>query len=87
VASLISESLEKNGATIHHGSSLKRMELGNKLQGLDYVYTIGGMLKSINNPYSNLTNLDPGMDGYATGANANVSPDLFRSAAFAMLRN
>lgn len=27
VAELISESLEKNGATIHHGSSLKRMEI------------------------------------------------------------
>lgn len=62
-----------------HGP-LKRMELGNKLQGLDYVYTIGGMLKSINNPISNSTNLDPGLDGYATGPNANVSPDIFSMA-------
>ena len=29
MASLISESLEKHGATIHHGSSLKRMEIKN----------------------------------------------------------
>lgn len=29
VATLISESLEKHGATIHHGSSLKRMEIKN----------------------------------------------------------
>ncbi len=29
VAELISESLEKHGATIHHGSSLKRMEIKN----------------------------------------------------------
>ena len=29
IAELISESLEKNGATIHHGSSLKRMEIKN----------------------------------------------------------
>jgi dihydrolipoamide dehydrogenase len=29
VAELISDSLEKNGATIHHGSSLKRMEIKN----------------------------------------------------------
>lgn len=29
IAALISESLEKNGATIHHGSSLKRMQIKN----------------------------------------------------------
>ena len=29
VANLISESLEKQGATIHHGSSLKRMDIKN----------------------------------------------------------
>ncbi len=59
-----------------HGP-LKRTVLGGNLQGLDYVYTIGGMLKSINNPMSNATNQDPGLDGYATGPNANVSADVF----------
>lgn len=29
---------------------LQRLEIGNGLQGLDYVYTLGGMIKSINNP-------------------------------------
>jgi RHS repeat-associated protein len=59
-----------------HGP-LKRTTLGGNLQGLDYVYTIGGMLKSINNPMSTATDLEPGMDGYATGPHANVSPDAF----------
>ncbi len=62
-----------------HGA-LKRTLLGNNLQGLDYIYTIDGKLKSVNNPISTLTNLDPGMDGYATGPNAAVSPDAFSFA-------
>ncbi|WP_343540134.1 hypothetical protein, partial [Sphingobacterium thalpophilum] len=42
-----------------HGP-LKRVELGDKLQGIDYVYSIDGKLKSINN--ANAAK-DPGMDG------------------------
>lgn len=42
-----------------HGP-LKRVELGDKLQGIDYVYGIDGKLKSINN--ANAAK-DPGMDG------------------------
>lgn len=33
-----------------HGP-LKRVELGDELQGIDYVYTIEGWLKAINNPF------------------------------------
>ncbi|MNK15200.1 tRNA(Glu)-specific nuclease WapA precursor [compost metagenome] len=42
-----------------HGD-LKRVELGDKLQGIDYVYGIDGKLKSINNANSTK---DPGGDG------------------------
>ncbi|MGB0870969.1 MAG: RHS repeat domain-containing protein [Flavobacteriales bacterium] len=42
-----------------HGP-LKRVELATNLQGIDYVYTINGALKSINNPNANY---DPGSDG------------------------
>lgn len=53
-----------------HGP-LKRMELGDdKVQGLDYVYTIHGWIKSVNNPLMDQYNADPGAtndpgeDGY-----------------------
>jgi RHS repeat-associated protein len=62
-----------------HGP-LKRTELGNKLQGLDYVYTIDGKLKAVNNPVKGSTDKDPGFDGYATGPHASVNPDAFAYA-------
>ena len=62
-----------------HGP-LKRTELGNKLQGLDYVYTIDGKLKAVNNPMNGATGSDPGLDGYSTGPHAVVSPDAFAYA-------
>lgn len=40
---------------------LKRVELAEGIQGLDYVYTLGGMLKSINHPSLKAAN-DPGGD-------------------------
>ncbi len=43
-----------------HGP-LKRVELGGGLQGIDYVYTIQGMLKAINHP-SLMGEKDPGGD-------------------------
>ncbi|WP_293916381.1 MULTISPECIES: RHS repeat domain-containing protein [unclassified Sphingobacterium] len=46
-----------------HGP-LKRIELADKLQGIDYVYGIDGKLKSINNAQSTK---DPGRDGSANG--------------------
>lgn len=69
-----------------HGA-LKRTELGNKLQGLDYVYTITGALKSINHPFINRTiggnvasynstAYDPGKDGFS-GENSNFARDVF----------
>jgi RHS repeat-associated protein len=50
-----------------HGP-LKRTEIGNELQGIDYVYTIDGKLKAINSPNLGVasggtTFYDPGMDG------------------------
>ena len=51
-----------------HGP-LKRVELRSNLQGIDYVYTINGALKSINNPDMDY---DPGNDGPNT-----FNPDMF----------
>ncbi len=56
-----------------HGA-LKRNELGVTLQGLDYVYTINGWLKSMNDP--TLSNRDPGKDSY-TGVNSAFKQDVF----------
>ncbi len=58
-----------------HGP-VKRVELANKVQGIDYVYTINGWLKSINTP--ELNQRDPGVDGYG-GMNKKPSAarDLF----------
>jgi RHS repeat-associated protein len=55
---------------------LKRVVLAEGIQGTDYVYTLGGMLKSINHP-SLLASKDPGKDGLAGTPNASVSPDVF----------
>ncbi|MBI1289194.1 MAG: hypothetical protein GC178_16630 [Flavobacteriales bacterium] len=59
-----------------HGP-LKRQVKGQDLQGVDYVYTINGWLKSINSPnlgYSGTARfVDPGKDGIANG----LSTDLF----------
>ena len=57
----------------HHGP-LKRTELGDENQGLDFVYTIQGQLKSLNDP--NLDTGDPGADGYA-GLHSNFAEDVF----------
>ncbi|SEO96306.1 RHS repeat-associated core domain-containing protein [Flavobacterium sp. CF108] len=55
---------------------LKRVNVGQGIQGLDYVYTLGGQLKSINHP-SLESAKDPGTDGLAGTANASVTPDIF----------
>ena len=57
-----------------HGP-LKRIELADQLQGIDFVYTIGGALKGINsgNPEN-----DPGQDGITTdGSDNGFMPDVF----------
>src|SRR5690606_3075187 len=53
-----------------HGP-LKRTEIGDSLQGIDYVYTVNGQLKSINHP-SLREILDPGKDGYNNGFNKDL---------------
>ncbi|HWY38579.1 MAG TPA: RHS repeat-associated core domain-containing protein, partial [Bacteroidia bacterium] len=58
-----------------HGP-LKREEIQTNLQGIDYVYTINGMLKSINHP--SLNNLyDPGQDSKAGTAHSGFNNDVF----------
>ncbi len=48
-----------------HGPA-KRTVLGDNLQGLDYVYTIRGALKSVNSPHNGTyTTGDPGSDGFS----------------------
>ncbi len=62
-------------ATYHyylHGP-LKRLLVGDDLQGIDYVYNINGWLKSINNPRFGR---DPGKDGQ-NGVHAGVAKDVF----------
>jgi RHS repeat-associated protein len=57
-----------------HGP-LKRKQLANNLQGIDYVYTINGWLKNINSPEMDLQH-DPGTDGYS-GIGKITHEDLF----------
>lgn len=53
-----------------------RKELGVKYQGIDYVYTIDGKIKSINNASTTQTD-DPGQDGVTATDHYNSFPDLF----------
>jgi hypothetical protein len=56
-----------------HGP-LKRVELGDQLQGIDFVYNIHGWLVSINHPEQTS---DPGGDGVINSANSNFKKDAF----------
>ena len=56
-----------------HGA-LKRVEYEEDLQGMDYVYTIQGRLKSINSP--SLNDRDPGKDGFS-GGHSDFQQDVF----------
>ncbi len=58
-----------------HGP-LKRVELGNNAQGIDYVYNLDGSLKFINHPDPTK---DIGKDGLS-GVNAGFQPDVFGMA-------
>ncbi|MEL6867232.1 MAG: hypothetical protein AAFP19_22595, partial [Bacteroidota bacterium] len=53
---------------------LRRTELGDNLQGVDYTYTVDGALKAINHP--SLYSYDPGRDGYS-GNHSDVAKDVF----------
>ena len=55
---------------------LKRKELAGNLQGIDYVYTVQGWLKGINNSTLNAAQ-DPGQDGNTGSANAGFCKDAF----------
>lgn len=68
----VTKSLQAKYYYYQHGP-LKRVELGNKIQGIDYVYNIDGSLKLINNADPTL---DPGQDGIS-GANAGFMKDIF----------
>jgi RHS repeat-associated protein len=58
-----------------HGP-IKRIELADQLQGIDYIYTLQGKLKSINHPSLDESK-DPGRDGYLSGTNAGFAKDAF----------
>jgi len=59
-----------------HGM-LARMEIGDdSVQGLDYVYTIQGLLKSINS-FTLHAETDPGKDGDPAGARRSSAVDIF----------
>lgn len=53
-----------------HGP-IKRVELADRLQGIDFIYTINGWLKSNNAPEMQ-ENWDPGKDGYASAGISNT---------------
>lgn len=57
----------------YNNGMLKRVELGENTQGVDYTYTAQGWLKAINNPQPG--NYDPGGDNFANS---------FRKDAFSM---
>ena len=56
--------------------ALKRTELADNLQGIDYIYNLAGQLKAINHPSGNPAN-DPGGDGASGGIHSNFNPDVF----------
>jgi RHS repeat-associated protein len=58
-----------------HGP-LKRIELANKMQALDFVYTINGWMKAINGPEMDKEH-DAGQDGYLTNSSNTVYKDIF----------
>lgn len=69
----INRKLQAKYVYYRHGQ-LKRVELGGDLQGIDYIYTINGWLKSINDP--TLSHLDMGKDAYP-GKNNSFAKDVF----------
>ncbi|WP_417859356.1 RHS repeat-associated core domain-containing protein [Xanthomarina gelatinilytica] len=53
--------IKKAAYEYYENKTLKRIELGNNIQGIDYVYNINGQLKAINHPSLDATK-DPGGD-------------------------
>ncbi|MBO9571388.1 MAG: hypothetical protein J7497_04160 [Chitinophagaceae bacterium] len=59
-----------------HGP-LTRMELGQqRVQGVDYAYTLQGWLKGVNGSATGASNFDMGQDGYGSGYNNVVARDV-----------
>ena len=59
-----------------HGP-LARVELGeDKVQGIDYIYTLQGWIKGVNSNSLNVST-DPGNDGGTAGSNQNFARDAF----------
>ncbi|MDD4748291.1 MAG: hypothetical protein PHW19_13520, partial [Salinivirgaceae bacterium] len=59
-----------------HGP-LARVELGeDKVQGIDYIYTLQGWIKGVNSNSLD-AKVDPGMDGDMSGSNHNFAKDAF----------
>lgn len=59
--------------------AMKRQTLGDRLQGIDHVYTVNGELKSVNHPALDQSS-DPGEDGLSSGPHSDMQPDLFAFA-------
>jgi hypothetical protein len=56
--------------------SVKRIEIGGNLQGVDMVYRVNGQVKSYNHPSLDEAK-DPGQDGKAGGLKSNFAKDMF----------
>src|SRR5260370_29958651 len=68
------------GYSYYRHGPLARLELGaDRVQGLDYTYSIAGWPKGINTDTLN-PGRDPGRDGAKGAANAAVPADVFGSA-------
>ncbi|MBK9629162.1 MAG: RHS repeat-associated core domain-containing protein [Flavobacteriales bacterium] len=72
---LLANATEQAQHSYYAHGPLKRTELGEDLQGLDFVYTLQGWLKTMNSPDAN--ERDPGRDGQLGSNHANFTPDLF----------
>jgi RHS repeat-associated protein len=55
---------------------MKRREIGDEIQGIDYTYTINGSIKGINHPSLDKTK-DPGEDGVTGSDHEDFEEDLF----------
>ena len=83
VDQLIQVETSKNGSTFinqakyyyYETGALRRVEVADNLQGIDYVYNLTGQLKAINHPSGN-NNDDPGKDGVSNG----FTSDMFSMA-------
>lgn len=72
---LLSSLNSANYLSFYPHGAVKRSVIGNNLQGLDFVYTLNGALKAVNNPDDLVQGqgwTDPGRDGTSFGACPNA---------------